>query len=329
MKKLPRFLTKAGLSLLVLGAAFTQSKAINNGDADPAIDIVMMPPSVFMNNTSVLKVSLSNNGLTTDIVANSLAVTVSVGNNAQILGIIPDSSSANWTQFFLTNSNPNTITMTNTNGGLPVSGQDVVYLLVQSTVALPNQNVSASIQYFSGNNALLGGLPNNSQGDLRTLNDNATTGFSVTNPPPDFTPEITIDATSFAAGQSRDFTVGIYEVNNQPGSGQVAFRLPKGSAFTYTFNPTATTAGVSGGTAVNNADWNITQTSGYILCTLKPGKTIGAYGLSYVGFTVTRNAGVAINTTQNITAIIVPGSGGDSDNTDNTNSTTLTATTTP
>ncbi|WP_394369723.1 Ig-like domain-containing protein [Edaphocola aurantiacus] len=144
---------------------------------------------------------------------------------------------------------------------------------------------------------------------------------------PDFTPVVQIDALSFpAAGDNRDFVVNIVEVANMNSLGQVAFRIPKLSAFTITYGATTTTSNVSGGTTVFNNDWIITETSSYILCTLKPGKVISPYGYSALGFNISRKAGIAANTSQPINAIIVAASGGDSNNANNSSQTSVTAT---
>nr|WP_129021121.1 Ig-like domain-containing protein [Edaphocola flava] len=144
---------------------------------------------------------------------------------------------------------------------------------------------------------------------------------------PDFTPVVQIDALSFpAAGDNRDFVVNIVEVANMISLGQVAFRIPKLSAFTITYGATTTTSNVSGGTTVFNNDWIITETSSYILCTLKPGKVISPYGYSALGFNITRKAGIAANTSQPINAIIIAASGGDSNSANNSSQTSVTAT---
>ena len=143
---------------------------------------------------------------------------------------------------------------------------------------------------------------------------------------PDFTPSNDIDALSFPVNNlTRDLVVNISEILNNPSIGQVQFNVRKLSAFTITYNPTATTANVFGGETVNNSDWIFTENTFFITCTLKPGKVIGGFGLSPVGFTITRNAGVPINTTQNITVTIITNSGGDSNSANNQAVTSITA----
>jgi len=144
-------------------------------------------------------------------------------------------------------------------------------------------------------------------------------GDLAANPTPDYTPLISIDALSFAANESRDFAVQILEQSGGINFGSVSFRIPLPPSFTFTYGTATTTVNVDGGTTVNNSDWDITQVSGYILCTLKAGKTIPPFGLSSVGFTITRKAGSPGGSIQNFAAVIVAHSGGDNNSTDNSN----------
>ncbi|MNX91701.1 hypothetical protein D3C86_1238040 [compost metagenome] len=146
---------------------------------------------------------------------------------------------------------------------------------------------------------------------------------------PDFTPVIDINSLAFVAGDVRDFVVNIYELTGQASQGQVAFRIPKMQSFIITYNAATVTSNVNGGTIVNNPDWTITETGSYILCTLKPDKIIVGYGYSSLGFTIARNTGVAANNSQNLSAVIIANSGGDSVSSNNINTTTVTATTAP
>ncbi|MFC4261561.1 beta strand repeat-containing protein [Ferruginibacter yonginensis] len=143
---------------------------------------------------------------------------------------------------------------------------------------------------------------------------------------PDFTPSNDIDALSFNAdGATRDLVVNISEIINQNNNGAVVFRIRKLSAFNITYNTAATTANVFGGSLVNNSDWSFTENASFITCTLKAGVNISGFGVSPVGFTITRKPGIPVNTSQNITVTIIDGSGGDSNNTNNSVVTTITA----
>jgi large repetitive protein len=143
---------------------------------------------------------------------------------------------------------------------------------------------------------------------------------------PDFATTIDINALTFAtAGVARDFIVNVREVVNAPSVGQVVVRILKIPAFDITYNPAATTVGVAGGTAVTNSDWLITETSTFIVCTLKTTASINSLAVNKLGFTVTRKQGVPENTSQSITATIAAGSGGDNNTLNNQYTVTITA----
>jgi hypothetical protein len=134
----------------------------------------------------------------------------------------------------------------------------------------------------------------------------------------DFTPTIDIDNVVFlTAGVSRDFVVNISEIGAGPSVGQLVFKLPKQSAFTITYNATATTSGVNGGTSVNNDDWIITENTLFITVTLKPNKVINLNSFSSIGFSISRKVNVPNQTWQPLTATIINGSGADSNSSNN------------
>jgi len=143
---------------------------------------------------------------------------------------------------------------------------------------------------------------------------------------PDFTPANDIDALSFPNnGSTRDLVVNIQEILNTPNLGSVVFRVRKLTAFNITYNPVANSANVFGGKTVNNNDWIFTENAFFITCTLKPGVIISGFGVSPVGFTITRKVGIPVNTSQNITVTIEDASGGDSNSANNSVVTTITA----
>ncbi len=134
----------------------------------------------------------------------------------------------------------------------------------------------------------------------------------------DFTPTIDIDNVVFlTAGVSRDFVVNISEIGAGPSVGQLVFKLPKQSAFTITYNATATTSDVNGGTSVNNGDWIITENSLFVTVTLKPNMVIGLNSFSSIGFSISRKVNVPNQTWQPLTATIINGSGADSESSNN------------
>ena len=143
---------------------------------------------------------------------------------------------------------------------------------------------------------------------------------------PDFTPSNDIDALSFTAQTAtRDMVINISEVLNSSSTGQIVFNIRKISAFTITYNTTATSANVFGGSVVRNADWDFTENANFITCTLKAGKTVTGFNYSPVGITITLNAGIPVNTTQNITVTIITNTGGDSNSANNQAVTSITA----
>lgn len=174
-------------------------------------------------------------------------------------------------------------------------------------------------------NKISASLNSNLTGDIYTTDAFGVPGFSAWTLSsqanaylPDFSPLITmgVGGTGFTAppnpGSTKDFMVNVSEVGNSPSTGSVAFIIPKSSNYTITWSNTSGTSNVPGPVANNNSDWNIADMGSFISVTLKTGVVIPAYGISKVGFTITRNSGVPLNTTTNLNVIILSGSGGDS-----------------
>jgi hypothetical protein len=125
------------------------------------------------------------------------------------------------------------------------------------------------------------------------------------------------------AGSSRDFILSVQNNLNMLTSGQVIVRIIKLSAFIYTI---PLTNGITNGDPVQNGDWIIDDSNAaFVVFTLKPGVNIPGFGSSNIGITVSRNQGVAANTTQNLTMIIQNGTGGDAVPANNTSSAAVTA----
>lgn len=119
--------------------------------------------------------------------------------------------------------------------------------------------------------------------------------------------------------------VTIQEVGNASSTGQVVFRITKSSNYTITWSNASGTSNVPGPTTNNNSDWDFTQDPTYIYVTLKSGGVIPAFGTSKIGFTITRNTGVAVNSNTSLTVRITGGSGGDSNSSNNSKSGNLLA----
>jgi len=143
----------------------------------------------------------------------------------------------------------------------------------------------------------------------------------------DFTPTVDISSLGFSAGgPGRDFIVNINEISRiAPSVGALQFRVIKPSAFNITYGLVNGISNILSPVSNNNSDWNFTENSSFITATLKPLKQINANSFSRIGFTLHRKPGVGNNTTQNLTVIIVNGSGGDSNPNNNTSNTIITA----
>jgi hypothetical protein len=157
-----------------------------------------------------------------------------------------------------------------------------------------------------------------------------TATLSITTVPyvgPDYIPLISILNPNFPiVGTVRDFRVAITEVQNSINEGQLSFRIFKPSAFTIIASDTITTVNVGGtATTLSNANWIFTETPSSVVCTLKPGLTMPAFAIRYIGFRLQRKSNIPANTTQNLTVGITSGSGGDGNINNNQTTRTVTA----
>ena len=145
--------------------------------------------------------------------------------------------------------------------------------------------------------------------------------------PEDFTPAVDISELGFATtGSGKDFIVNISEISRlAANNGSVQFKVFKLSAFTITYNLVDGISNVFGPVANNNGDWTFSENGFYITATLRPTKFINPNNYSRVGFHISRKPGIASNTTQPLTIVIVNSSGGDSNPTNNTSNTVMTA----
>ena len=171
------------LTLLFFAVFMVISKGYTQNNADPGIGILMSPSSVSQGSTGILSATVGNYGNGT-IVKNSLRVTISVGPNAEILGI-DSGSDVRWSQLNLTTGSANTILLTNTDGSFnPFDISDIV-LTVRGNVVSAANGIAGNIVYITANNPLLCSgcsLPpqNASQGNASTSNDNSETSLNVT-----------------------------------------------------------------------------------------------------------------------------------------------------
>ena len=144
--------------ICLISCAFAQS-------ANPALDLNMVPPTVAINTNSTLQAFAQNPLGQREIVANSLRVLITVGNNAEIIGINPVST-VKWVLEFAGTGTGNSYRLKNIATILP-DQVDTILLTIKGVVADGGpKNISGNISYITGSNPLLGGAQNATQGDL-------------------------------------------------------------------------------------------------------------------------------------------------------------------
>jgi gliding motility-associated-like protein len=153
-------------------------------NADPGIGILMSPASLSQGSAGILSASVGNYSNNT-IVSNSLRVTISVGANAEILGIAAGSD-PRWSQLTLTTGSANTIRLTNTGGGFSSFDVGDILLTVRGNVVSDPDTILGNIVYIAATNPLLCIVPNcaspplnASQGNASNPNDNSQTSLAV------------------------------------------------------------------------------------------------------------------------------------------------------
>jgi uncharacterized repeat protein (TIGR01451 family)/gliding motility-associated-like protein len=161
-------------------------KGYSQSIADPGIEILMSPPTVTNGSLGILNVNVGNYG-NGDIVQNSLTVVVSVGANAEIIGV-GTASDVRWTLFSLTTGSANTIKLTNSGGSFSSFDVSDILLNVRGTSLGDANGIIGNVVYITANNPLLcsGCIApplNISQGNADSTNDNSSTSLSVTELP--------------------------------------------------------------------------------------------------------------------------------------------------
>ncbi len=169
--------------LVVFTIIMFSSRSYSQRNADPGIGILMVPATVTQGGTGTLSAGVGNYGNST-IVANSLRVTISVGTDAEIIGIASGSDSR-WTLLSLTSGSGNTIRLKNTDGGFGAFDVGYILLTVRGNVVSGPDLIFGNIVYIAANNPLLCGICppiplNASQGNASTSNDNSQTSLAVT-----------------------------------------------------------------------------------------------------------------------------------------------------
>ncbi len=142
------------LILLFFTVFMVIPKGYSQNNADPGIAILMSPASLAQGSTGILSATVGNYGDLT-IVANSLRVTISVGPNAEIIGIAPGSDTR-WSQLSLA-PDFRSIQLTNSLGGFDPYGAGAILLTVRGNVVSVANGIAGNIVYITGSNPLLCG----------------------------------------------------------------------------------------------------------------------------------------------------------------------------
>ncbi|MFT6155988.1 MAG: hypothetical protein ACI9I4_000888 [Neolewinella sp.] len=295
--------------------------AYSQNNADPGIGILMIPASLESESDGILRATVGNYGNLT-IVADSLRVTISVGANAEIVGIAAGSD-ARWSQSTLTTGPANTIRLTNTGGAFSPFDVDDILLEVKGKVTSGPVGILANIVYITAGNPSLcaGCVPpplNASQGNARNLvdpntgnalesNDNSSTSLTVTAAlgVPDLTPIITILPSIMVGPTDFEIFVQVVELLDADTSGTITVRIPKDPRWLHIWDSTATSLPVSGN-PLNNSIWTFSEDANALIFTASA--TILGTTQSNLGFPATWSPG---QTTGSFTAsvVIVSGSG--------------------
>jgi hypothetical protein len=139
----------------------------------------------------------------------------------------------------------------------------------------------------------------------------------------DLTPLITIDDPLFTAGLSQDFVLNALETGSGTTNGQITITVFKPTGWDITFNPTAISANVNGGTVVTNAAWNFVDNGASVVITSKPGTLIAKSTETALGLVATRKVATPNGTNQSLSVSVA--GGGDVKPNNNTTQTNLSA----
>ncbi len=152
-----------------------------NAQADPAINVITNPGSIANNTNGQLQVSASNQG-STDIVANSLEITLTAGTNAEIISV-QAGSDTRWSVVSLTTGTNNTMKLRNNAIIFGFDGGDID-ITIKGKVVSGSGQLKGSIVYLPGANPLLAGnAQSSSQGNGQLNNDSSSTSLIVTGTP--------------------------------------------------------------------------------------------------------------------------------------------------
>lgn len=134
------------ITMLVIAGFAGRSMA---QDADPAVTTIqMIPSSIAIGATSVMNVTLGNNG-NDDIRLSSLRFRVTISSNATITGL-DASSTTTWGQTTLTVGNGNTITLVNSQAIIPAFSSETIRINVMGTVLGGPSTFTGFVSYLTG-----------------------------------------------------------------------------------------------------------------------------------------------------------------------------------
>jgi uncharacterized repeat protein (TIGR01451 family)/gliding motility-associated-like protein len=230
------------LIILVFTVFMFIPKGYSQSIADPGIEVLMSSPTVTNGSLGILNVNVGNYG-NGDIVQNSLTVVVSVGVNAEIIGV-STGSDVRWTPFSLSTGSANTMKLTNSGGSFSSFDVSDILLNVRGTSVGDANGIIGNVVYITANNPLLcvGCITpplNISQGNSDSTNDNSSTSLSVIELP---ISEDDINQTMVNTAvdgnvliNDRDPMGGVLVVSTTPVSGPFNGSLVLNSNGTYTY----------------------------------------------------------------------------------------------
>lgn len=127
---------------------------------------------------------------------------------------------------------------------------------------------------------------------------------------PSLNPTLRANGTLFTFEQGKNFGTTVTNISDVNTIGPIVVRISKPSAFTVTYNATATTSAVGGAVGsltVRNSDFTFVETSTTITATSKPGVVLAPSATISIGYTVTRKTATSAGTNQNLTTDVVGG----------------------
>jgi hypothetical protein len=235
---------KKVISLIILTIACTGAAMAQF--ADPYMDINMNPSTLGLGASGKVDISVGNAG-NTDIVTNSLQITLTMTTNATITGL-DATSTAGWTVFSVTAGNGNTIKIRNTGATLASFTDATLHLSVTATNLGGPSNIVANVAYYTiiGGNPALGGAPSSSQGNV-VGNDGGQSALTVsavvavrlndiTAEPSDCSAKLKWSTAQEEAGTGYEIEYSADGRNFVKVANVAGRQIPSGAAYEYSYN---------------------------------------------------------------------------------------------